>query len=99
MRRKDGLQHASTREVPLMKRKPVLLIASTAALLALVAVAGPKKPEGLLVLEWAGKAKAEAPPVAVLLEMGAKDTAAKDWSGRATVTGAKVVHREGYRFR
>src|SRR5262249_25413370 len=46
-----------------------------------------------------GKAQAEAPPTAVLIEMGIKDVEAESWSGKAVVTGAKVVHREGYRFR
>src|SRR5262249_19365264 len=39
------------------------------------------------------------PPAAVLIEMGLKDERPTDWSSRAAVAGAKVVHREGYRFR
>ena len=31
--------------------------------------------------------------------MGLKDETPTVWSSRATVAGAKVVHREGYRFR
>jgi hypothetical protein len=69
--------------------------------LAVVALA-PQKQRGLLVLDWANKAAAENAPVAILIEMGLQDsktTKGRDWSGAATVTGAKVVHREGYRFR
>src|SRR5262249_117015 len=54
------------------------------------------------VLEWANKAPAETTPVAILIELGLGDTKAaktRDWSGSAKVNGAKVVHREGYRFR
>src|SRR5262249_32985110 len=53
----------------------------------------------LLLLEWAHRAPAETPPVAVLLEFGLKDLKAVDWSGRAAVAGARLVQREGYRFR
>jgi hypothetical protein len=80
-----------------MKRH-VLLLATVAAMLAIAAVGSQKKPR-LLVLEWASKAKLEAPPVAVLIEMGLKDAKPRTWANRATVTGARVVHREGYRFR
>jgi hypothetical protein len=67
---------------------------------AIAALAFQKAPaEKLLVLEWAKKAPAESPPVAVLIELGLKDADARSWSGRATVSGATVVHREGYRFR
>jgi hypothetical protein len=81
-----------------MKRRLVLGVAACGAMLALTAVALQERP-GLLLLEWAAKAKAETPPVAILIEMGLKDTEPRDWSGRAIVQGAKVVHREGYRFR
>jgi hypothetical protein len=67
---------------------------------AIAALAFQKAPaQKLLVLEWAKKAPAETPPVAVLIELGLKDADAKSWSGTATVSGATVVHREGYRFR
>jgi len=59
----------------------------------------PRTGTGLRLLEWAAKAPAETPPVAILLEMGLKDIKPTSWSGQATVTGAKVVRREGYRFR
>src|SRR5262249_22044986 len=49
-------------------------------------------------LAWAQQGKITPAPVAVLIEMGLKDVNVRDWSGQATVQGAKVVHREGYRF-
>jgi hypothetical protein len=67
-------------------------------MVALAALAAQKKP-GLLLLDWAAKGAHEAPPVAVLLELGVKDDAPTPWSGTATVGGARVVRREGYRFR
>src|SRR5438270_308047 len=81
-----------------MRRHPFLLLAVLAAMIAVAAVSARKKPR-LLVLEWASKAKTQTPPVAVLIEMGLTDDKPASWSGRATVAGAKVVHREGYRFR
>ena len=81
-----------------MRRHPFLLLAVIAAMIAVAAVSTRKKPQ-LLLLEWASKAKAETPPVAVLIEMGLQDSAPTSWSGRARVAGARVVHREGYRFR
>src|SRR5262249_25957161 len=36
---------------------------------------------------------------AIVIEMGLKDQQATSWSGRAKLQGAKVIHREGYRFR
>src|SRR5436190_7966836 len=51
------------------------------------------------LLDWAKKAKPGKPFVSVLLEFGHTDISFRDWSGQATVTGAKVVGREGYRFR
>jgi hypothetical protein len=81
-----------------MKRQAVLFLAGAGVLLALAALAAQKKP-GLLLLDWAAKGSHEAPPVAVLIEMGLKDENPTSWSGEATVSGAKVVHREGYRFR
>ncbi|HEV3259005.1 MAG TPA: hypothetical protein VG013_19190 [Gemmataceae bacterium] len=81
-----------------MRRHPFLLLAVLAAMIAVAALSARKKPQ-LLVLEWASKAKAETPPVAVLIEIGLKDSKPTSWSGRAKVSGANVVHREGYRFR
>src|SRR5262245_46964601 len=84
-----------------MKRRHLLVLAATAGMVAVAALATQQR-QGLLVLEWANKAPAENPPSAVLIELGLQDYKTfkpRDWSGRATVTGAKVVHREGYRFR
>jgi hypothetical protein len=83
-----------------MKRRLVLLLASAAAMLAIAALARQRpQPQTLLVLEWAARAKPEMPTVAVLLEMGLKDATPTAWAGRATVTGGRIAHREGYRFR
>lgn len=38
-------------------------------------------------------------PNPFVIEFGLKDYDARDWSGQARLIGAKVVHREGYRFR
>jgi hypothetical protein len=81
-----------------MKRRGVLFLAALAAMIAVAALASRKKP-GLLVLDWAAKASADTPPVAILIEMGLKDAKPSSWSGRVGVAGARVVHREGYRFR
>ena len=54
---------------------------------------------GLPLLDWAKKGTPGKPRVAILLDFGHKDISLRDWSGQATVTGAKVVAREGYRFR
>ena len=51
------------------------------------------------LLDWPAKAAAAPARSAVLIEFGGKDLNVRDWSGRAEVTGAKAVHREGYRFR
>src|SRR5262245_55719302 len=83
-----------------MNRRRLMLAASAFAAVLLAAIfAQNKKPEKLLVLEWAGKSSLERPPLAILIEFGLKDTAPIDWSGTASVNGAKIVHREGYRFR
>ena len=81
-----------------MKLRAALLFACTGLILA-VAAYSRLPAAGLLVLEWSAKAAAEKPPVAVLIEMGRKDAKATAWAGTATVAGATVVHREGYRFR
>src|SRR5438270_8664648 len=85
----------------LMKRRILLALASVAVVLTVMGLSS-QQPRTLLVLEWAAKAPPETPPVAVLIELGVGDTKlakGRDWSASATVTGAKVVHREGYRFR
>jgi hypothetical protein len=92
-------------------RNVVVVVAAVAAMIAVAALSEKKKP-GLLLLEWANRGPKERPPAAVLIEMGMQDKIevgskkkekinprTRDWSGRAVVNGAKVVHREGYRFR
>ena len=80
-----------------MKRRSVLFLAVTGAMIAIATLAAQKK-STLLLLDWAAKGAKEA-PVAILIEFGLKDQEPTAWSGRATVQGAKVVHREGYRFK
>ncbi len=80
------------------RRSAVLFLTTVGALAALAALSEQKKPR-LLLLEWSGRGKAEKPPAAVLIELGVKDKEPTRWDGKATVRGAKVVHREGYRFR
>lgn len=79
-------------------RNFVLILVAVAAMVA-VAALSEKKKSGLLLLEWANRGPKERPPTAILVEMGMKDKELANWSGRAVVDGAKVVHREGYRFR
>jgi hypothetical protein len=79
-----------------MKRRP-LPLAITGAVLALGLIGSQRKP-GLLLLDWATKGRVDKAPVAVLIELGLQDDRPTAWSGRATVRGARVVHREGYRF-
>src|SRR5260370_2689826 len=66
---------------------------------AVLGLTAQKEKKNLLVLDWANKAAAGNPPVAVLIEFGLKDKEPTDYNSKATVAGAKVVHREGYRFR
>jgi hypothetical protein len=82
-----------------MNRRSLLFLALLAGLIGVGAMSGQKKTQNLLVLDWAAKSSLPTPPFAILLEMGLKDESATDYSGSSTVTGAKVVHREGYRFR
>jgi hypothetical protein len=91
-------------------RNVVLVVVAVAAMIAVAALSEKKKP-GLLLLDWANRGAKDHPPAAVLIEMGMKDKIevgtkktpikekTRDWSGRAVVRGAKVVKREGYRFR
>src|SRR5690242_7408138 len=81
-----------------MKRRRLLLVPILALVLGL-AVLGSAKKDRLPVLDWAAKAPAEPAPVAVLVELGLKDDKPTSWAGSASVKGAKVVKREGYRFR
>jgi hypothetical protein len=84
-----------------MTRRRALLLATAIGIAVFAAVYAQKQPANckLLILEWANKSSLETPPVAILIEFGQKDINPTDWSGKATVTGAKIVHREGYRFR
>ncbi|HKB02133.1 MAG TPA: hypothetical protein VKD90_07935, partial [Gemmataceae bacterium] len=83
-----------------MNRRRIAAAATAVAVLVLAALYAQKKPaDTLLVQEWAAKSSLERPPVAVLIEFGSKDLRETDWSGRATVAGGRVVHREGYQFR
>jgi hypothetical protein len=80
-------------------RNLVLVLAAVGAMIAVAALSETKKSGKLLLLEWAARGSKERPPAAVLIEFGIKDKEPTKWSGRAAVNGAKVVHREGYRFR
>jgi hypothetical protein len=83
-----------------MKRNRIIFGASAVAVFVLAAIFAQKKPaSSLLVLDWASKCSLERPPLAVLIEFGHKDTTPVDWSGEVTAANAKIVHREGYRFR
>jgi len=83
-----------------MLRRVLSLLGVTAVVLGIAAFARqePTKSD-FPFLEWALKATPEIPPVAVLIELGLKDTEPTNWSGQVKVSGAEVVHREGYRFR
>jgi hypothetical protein len=82
-----------------MNRKTALAVAAVGIMLVIAAIGQQKPAAGkLLVMEWASKAKEPAPLAAILIEMGLKDNQPRSWAGKATVAGAKVVHREGYRF-
>ena len=80
-------------------RNVVLVLAAVGAMIAVAALSETKKNSKLLLLEWANRGPKDRPPTAVLIEFGLKDKEPTKWSGRAAATGAKVVHREGYRFR
>ena len=79
--------------------KRILLFVAALSIMAGVSALALQKNVPLLLINWARNAQADKTPVAILIEMGVKDEKGRDWSGRATVTGAKVVKREGYRFR
>jgi hypothetical protein len=81
-----------------MNRRYGIPLTAVVIMLVVAALASQQR-QGLLLLEWAGKAAGETPSRAILIEMGLKDAKPASWSGRTTVVGAKVVHREGYRFR
>ncbi|HLJ95285.1 MAG TPA: hypothetical protein VKU02_19055 [Gemmataceae bacterium] len=74
---------------------------SVAVLAAMVTVSGLALQQSptLLLITWASNAPPEMPVAAVLIEMGLNDPKPRDWSGQATVVGATVTTRDGYRFR
>jgi hypothetical protein len=82
-----------------MRTRAILLVVVAVAAMVAVAALSEKKKPGLLLLEWTNRGPKDRPPAAILIEMGMKDKDPEKWSGRAVVNGAKVVHREGYRFR
>jgi hypothetical protein len=82
------------------RRRTLILVAL--GIMAAVGVLAAQKPKAdgqLLLLDWAAKSSLDTPPTAVLIEMGLKDTAPTPWPGKAAVSGARVVRRDGYRFR
>jgi hypothetical protein len=81
-----------------MTRRRLILLTALGVMISLAALASQKN-TSLLLLDWSAKAPRERTPVAVLIEVGLKDDAPTLWNNRATVAGARVVHREGYRFR
>jgi len=82
-----------------MKRRTGLYLAALGVMAAIALVGGAPKDGKLLLLDWSAKSGAQAPPISILIEMGLKDGKSSGWNGHATVSGAKVVHREGYGFR
>jgi len=76
-----------------------LTVLALALMVVLSALALQHESRGYPLLDWPAKAAGAPARSAVLIEFGLKDLSAKDWSGKADVSGAKVVHREGYRFR
>jgi hypothetical protein len=81
-----------------MHRRHVCLAAlALATMIAVGALPGREKPRPLL-LDWAVRMFPEAPPAAVLVEMGLKDREPTNWSCRFSLTKARLLRREGYRF-
>src|SRR5262249_14670613 len=77
-------------EVAALKRRAFLSAAVVGIMVIVPLLAAQKrKPDGLLLLDWAAKGKHPTPPVSVLIELGKKDTEPTDWTGRARVSGAK----------
>ena len=81
-----------------MMRRSLLAMVSAGVLLAF-ALMGSQPKSKLLVLDWAARATKQKAPVAILIEMGLRDRQSTPWDGQATVQGARVVDRKGYRFR
>jgi hypothetical protein len=76
-----------------------LFSAALGVMAAIAALALQPQARSFPSLEWAKEAKVGKPTSAIVVEFGLKDVNVRDWSGTAAVSGAKVVHREGYRFR
>jgi hypothetical protein len=82
-----------------MRRRNLCLAALVLAAMIAAALPGPDKRRPL-VLDWCARSVLpELPPVAVLVEMGLKDTEPTVWSGRFSLSKARLLRREGYRFR
>jgi hypothetical protein len=80
--------------------KRVLLFGVALGIMAAVSAVAFQQPrQSFPMLDWAKAAAPEKLTVAVVLEFGRKDANSRDWSGTATASGAKVVFRDGYRFR
>src|SRR5438128_257767 len=79
--------------------KRVLSLVAAVAIVVVAVVYALQPAASFPLLDWAKKAAPGKSRVAILLEFGHKDAVGRAWSGQATITGAKVVHREGYRFR
>jgi hypothetical protein len=81
-----------------MHRRNRLLVAAALVSMTAVAVLFGQKKTPLLVLEWPQRGIGELLPVAVLMEFGLNDKEPADHSGHFSVTGARFLHSEGYRF-
>ena len=80
--------------------KRIFVFGAALGIVAVVAAVAFQQPRQTFpYLDWAKEAKAGKATIAVVIEFGQKDANVRDWSGTAIVTGARVVHREGYRFR
>jgi hypothetical protein len=94
------MRRAARAEVIMKRRRTAFLVAlGIMAAVGLLAAQKPKADGRLLLLDWADKSSLDTPPVAVLIQLGVHDDAPGPWAGKATVSGARVVHREGYHFR
>src|SRR5260370_23977490 len=79
-------------------KRCLLYVTVVAAMVAVSGLALQQRPT-LLLITWATNGPSEMPPVAILIEMGLHDPMPRDWSGQATVRGATLTTRAGYRFR
>jgi hypothetical protein len=79
-------------------KRGLLSVTVLAAMVGVSGLALQQHPQ-LLLITWAHNGPPETPPAAVLIEMGIQDPKPRDWSGRATIRGATVAERSGYRFR